>query len=76
MQIATSWAMVKGIRVAIVARSDNMEKEVVENRPTIPLWTNTNGNPAPSYTVPGGDGAHYRYRVFETIVPFRNMIWQ
>lgn len=76
VQIATSWAMVKGIRVAIVARSDNMEKEVVENRPTIPLWTNTNGNPAPSYTVPGGDGAHYRYRVFETIIPFRNMIWQ
>ena len=76
VQIADSWKMVKGIRVAIVARSDNMEKDVVETRTTIPLWTNTNGNPAPSYTVPGGDGAHYRYRVFETIVPFRNMIWQ
>ena len=75
VQIATSWGMVKAIRVAIVARGDNMEKEVVETRSTIPLWTNVNGNPAPSYTVPTGDGSHYRYRVFETIVPFRNMIW-
>jgi type IV pilus assembly protein PilW len=74
-QIAASWRMVIAARVAVVARSDNMEKDVVETRSTIPLWTNTTADPAPSYTVPSGDGSHYRYRVFETIVPFRNMIW-
>ena len=74
-QIAASWGMVIAARVAIVVRSDNIEKEVVESRGYIPLWTNSNGDAAPSYTVPGGDGSHYRYRVFESIVPFRNMIW-
>ena len=74
-QIAASWRMVVAARVAVVARNDNMEKEVVETRSTIPLWTNAIGPVAPSYAVPTGDGAHYRYRVFETIVPFRNMIW-
>lgn len=74
-QIAASWRMVVAARVAVVARGDNMEREIVETRSTIPLWTNPNGAPSPSYSVPGGDGAHYRYRVFETIVPFRNMIW-
>jgi type IV pilus assembly protein PilW len=62
--IAASWRMVVAARVAVVARGDNMEKEIVETRGTIPLWTNPTGDPAPSYN-----------RVFETIVPFRNMIW-
>ena len=75
IQIAQSWRKVIAARVAIVARSDNMEKEVVETRSTIPLWTNASGPAAPVYTVPSGDGSHYRYKVFETIVPFRNMIW-
>ena len=75
--IASSWSRVVAIRIAIVARSGVKEKTIVENRSTIPLWTNPVGNPVPgpSYTVPSGDGKYYRYRVFESIVPFRNMIW-
>lgn len=77
-QIATGWRMVLAIRVAIVARSGVLEKTVTESRSSIPLWTNPAGNihSAPSFIVPGGDGNRYRYQVFETIVPFRNMIWR
>ncbi len=76
-QIATSWRMVLAARVAIVTRNSNLEKTVVESRSSIPLWTNPIGNatPGPSFTVPTGDGNRYRYQVFETIVPLRNMIW-
>lgn len=75
--IASSWPRVIAIRLAIVARSGLKEKTLVETRSSIPLWTNPTGNPVagPSYTVPSGEGQYYRYRVFESIVPFRNMIW-
>ena len=75
--VAASWSRVVAIRVAIVARSGIKEKTMVEPRTTIPLWTNPVGNPVPgpSYAVPSGDGQYYRYRVFESIVPFRNMVW-
>lgn len=75
--IASSWSRVSAVRLAIVVRSGIKEKTIVETRSTIPLWTNPVGNPAPgpSYTVPSGDGGYYRYKVLETMVPFRNMIW-
>lgn len=75
--VADSWSRVVAIRVAIVARSGIKEKTIVEPRTTIPLWTNPVGNPVPgpSYTVPSGNGQYYRYKVFESIVPFRNMVW-
>jgi type IV pilus assembly protein PilW len=76
LDIAGSWRMVIAARVAVITRSSNMEKDAVETRSTIPLWTNPTGNPAPSFTVPSGDGNRYRYKVFETVVPFRNMIWR
>ena len=76
-KIAESWSRVVAIRLALVARSGLKEKTIVETRSTIPLWTNPAANPAagPTYTVPSGDGQYYRYRVFESIVPFRNMLW-
>lgn len=76
-QVAQSWLAVKAIRVAIVTRSGNYEKEIVAE-PTIALWTNPAGNPVPgpSFNVAAGDARHYRYKVFESIVPMRNMIFQ
>ncbi len=75
--IGASWARVVAVRVGIVTRSGLLEKDVVESRATIPMWTNSGAGSAagPSFTVPAGDGNHYRYQVFETIVPFRNSIW-
>jgi type IV pilus assembly protein PilW len=75
--IANSWRRVQAVRVAIVTRSGLMEKDEVESRSSISLWTNPVGNPvsAPQFAVPAGDARHYRYKVFESIVPLRNMIW-
>ena len=76
-KIAESWRRVQAVRVAVVTRSGLFEKTEVETRSSIPLWVNPTGNPvpAPQYTVSAGDARHYRYKVFESIVPLRNMIW-
>ena len=75
--IAAGWARVQAIRIAVVTRSGLFEKEIVANSGTTTLWTNPAGNPtaAPTYSVVVGDAQHYRYKVFETIVPLRNMTW-
>lgn len=62
------------VRVAVLARSPQMEKEEVEasctgGSGTITLWT---GGPTVALS---GDACKYRYKVFETVVPIRNSIW-
>ena len=81
---------IKAVRVAVVARSGLYEKTVVTNAcsslttayPTgLCAWDATSASPATASPAPKIDLSndpnwqHYRYRVFETIVPLRNMIW-
>lgn len=70
---------IKAIRFAIVARSGQYEKPDSSGNPvspaTITLWTEMNpmlDDPAPVFTVPD---QNYRYKVFTTIVPMKNVIW-
>lgn len=74
------WARISAINLTLVARNSQYEKEAVtQNAPT---WA---GSAAPSgapsnATAPivlSGDSQwqHYRYRVFEGIVPIRNVVW-
>lgn len=56
---------IKAIRVALVARSALPERDEVSPA-SITLWDS-----GPAYAVPD---RHYRYRVFETIMPIRNLI--
>lgn len=80
------WSRVMAIRVAIVVRSAQYEKTDV-TAATIKLWpdatvqTGCNGTgvlngaavvAGPVWTVPD---RRYRYRVFETVIPLRNIIW-
>jgi type IV pilus assembly protein PilW len=83
------WSRVKSIRVAVVVRGTQFEKEDVTLAP-LKLWDErlsvaginrcANGaipnEPATiaerTYTVPE---AKYRYRVFETVIPLRNVLW-
>jgi type IV pilus assembly protein PilW len=68
---ATQWMQVRAIRIALLARSAKFEKTAVT--PAAPTWFGgafTMTNPAD-----GSDWRFYRYRVYETIVPLRNMIW-
>jgi type IV pilus assembly protein PilW len=76
---------IKAIRVAIVARSGLLEKEVVSTKcssitdanPTgVCAWDGSVYGAAPVIDLSGADNwQNYRYRVFETIIPLRNMLW-
>lgn len=62
------------VRVAVLARSPQMEKDEVEascngGNGSIALWS---GGPTVNLS---GDECKYRYKVFETVVPVRNSIW-
>jgi type IV pilus assembly protein PilW len=83
---AAGWQQVLAIRVAVVARSGQYERDVVTA--AAPLW-----NLGTGYTVAGTsacfsgsqclslglshitDWDHYRYKVYDTVIPLRNVLW-
>ena len=79
---ANDITQVKAVRLAVLARSDHYEKPstaggaceattaAVGSRPT---WT---GGDFPTFDAPGALPSCYKYRVFETMVPLRNMLWR
>jgi len=74
---AAQWAQVLAVRVAVVARSSLYEKDEV-SPPTIRLWEDSANPPTttgPVWTLTA-DERHYRYKVFQTVVPIRNMLWR
>ncbi|CAL63223.1 Putative Tfp pilus assembly protein PilW [Herminiimonas arsenicoxydans] len=76
---------IKAIRVALVIRNSVKEKEDVTAAcsslttaaPTgLCAWAGTVANPAPAIDLSADpDWKKYRYRVFDTLIPIRNMIW-
>lgn len=71
------WASVLAIRVAVVARSSLYEKDEVSPA-TIRLWDDSAAAPTttgPVWTLTS-DERHYRYKVFHTMIPLRNMLWR
>lgn len=82
------WRQVLAIRVAIVVRSAQMEKENVTA--SQPQWDVGSAVPvAGSATCASGssrcvtltvntlsDWQRYRYKVYDTVLPLRNMLWQ
>ena len=82
---------IKAVRVAVVARDAKIEATNVTNpcsSTTLPAptglcaWDATSAgpaivNPAPTISLAAGDPnwQRYRYRVFETILPIRSVIW-
>jgi type IV pilus assembly protein PilW len=82
-----AWQQVLSVRIALVARSAQYEKDVVTA--ANPLWIvgDTPGvTPAPATcgatkcltlrvdALP--DWQHYRYKVYDTVIPLRNMVWR
>ena len=68
---AAEWMQVRAVRIALLARSAKFEKTSVTA--AAPTWYGgafTMTNPAD-----GTDWRYYRYHVYETVVPLRNMIW-
>jgi type IV pilus assembly protein PilW len=76
---------IKAVRLAIVARNAKIESGVVSTAcsstttimPTgICAWEGSAASPAPTVNLNNTTKwDQYRYRVFDTIVPLRNMIW-
>jgi len=74
-----NWQQLRAIRFALLARSQQFEQTDVTT--TAPAWaggaftmTNVDGT---ADTTPGNanDWRRYRYRVYETIIPLRNLVW-
>jgi type IV pilus assembly protein PilW len=76
---------IKAIHIAVVARNGLLEKDIVTTACTTAkgtvnngpcAWDDTSVDAAPEIDLSNDpDWQHYRYRVFETIIPLRNMIW-
>jgi len=74
---AGDWATILAARIAIVARAGLYEKTEVSPA-SIKLWADSAVAPTttgPVWTLTS-DERHYRYKVFQTVVPVRNMIWR
>ena len=72
-----AWAAVLALRIAVVSRSSLYEKDEVSPA-TIRLWDDSAASPTttgPVWTLTA-DERHYRYKVFQTVIPLRNMIWR
>lgn len=64
-----AWNQVLNIRVAMLVRNSQWEKSEVTPNP--PAWS------AATFNMSGiTDWKHYRYRVLETTIPLRNMLWK
>jgi len=63
------WAQVLTVRIGLAARVSQYEKTEVSPA-TLSLWAG-----GPVWTL-GTEDRHYRYRVLDTIIPIRNMIWR
>ncbi len=76
-----AWANVLAVRVGMLVRSGQFERDAVTT--TVPSWaggqfviTNLDGSSSGSSPVdPANNWRHYRYRVYETVIPLRNMLW-
>jgi len=80
------WRQVMAIRIAVVARSDQFEKEDVT--PANLVWDVGTSPPTTGAAACGAsecltlkvdhlaDWKRYRYKQFETVIPLRNMLWK
>lgn len=81
----TNRKRIKAVRIAVVTRSDKMEAGIVTTTCTnVSLevnngpcpWRDTAANPAPIIDLSADPNwQHYRYKVYQTIVPMRNVLW-
>ena len=77
------WQQVLSIRIGVLARSENYVKPdstgVCQTTTTNPTWGNGLTFPAVgdlTVATAANTARCYAYRVFETVVPLRNMIWR
>ena len=74
---ACEWARVSAIRIALVARSAQFEKTAVTT--AAPVWDGSAAAAIDLTKKPDGsanpDWQNYRYKLFQTVMPLRNIAW-
>lgn len=68
------WARMSALRLAITTVSGQKEKTEVTVAANAPTWAGTAD--APINLSADNEWQYYRYKVFEAVVPLRNMAWQ
>ena len=68
---ACLWARASAVEIAVVARNSQVDKDTVTA--VAPTWNGSGG--APIDLSGRANWQNYRYKVFETIVPLRNLPW-
>jgi len=72
---SAQWGQVLAVRIAVLARISSFEKPV-GGVCTATTVAPTYASGSKSMAVPEGLPSCYRYRVFETVIPLRNMLWK
>ena len=80
---AAGWRQIIALRVAVVTRSVQDERRPDRSgdkvvTPDLPVWHPDGSTPEDLRVdrVVGDPWRNYRYKVYETVVPLRNMLWQ
>jgi len=68
---ACDWVKTSAVRIALVARNGNFEKDTVTASAL--TWSGSPG--VPIDLSADSNWQHYRYKVFETVIPMRNVLW-
>ncbi len=68
-----TWDRVLAVRVAVLVRSSQYERDEVTQNP--PRWANGSKQFWTNDDAPGASWKHYRYRVYESVIPLRNTLW-
>lgn len=68
--VASKLDRLMAVRVAILVRSSQYERDAVTS--AAPKWANGSKD---FVMGSGDDWPHYRYRVYESVIPLRNTIW-
>lgn len=78
----TDWTKVRAVRVALLARSQQFEKNYISPPPawaggnfTMFNMDNSLGATSGGTNSDPNDWRTYRYRVYEKVIPLRNVIW-
>ena len=72
LQPQATWQQIRAVRIAIVTRSDQYEIDPVTPGPLEMFCTTI---PCAVAMTLDSDAQHYRYKVLETTIPFRNALW-
>jgi type IV pilus assembly protein PilW len=80
---AADWSQVLALRVAVLSRIDNYEKPSVSGgncdaTTAMPTWSGSATSPFTAINIASvtSQDRCFRYRVFQTVIPLRNMIWR